>query len=76
MATQAKETAPQTLPGGKVFGLGYVTDVRKEMRKVSWPSRNELINNTALTLAVSLAIALLIFFSDQMISKALSFVYG
>jgi preprotein translocase SecE subunit len=76
MATQAKETAPQTLPGGKVLGLGYVTEVRKEMRKVSWPPRNELINNTTLTLAVSLAISVLIFLSDQMISKALAFVYG
>ncbi|MCH7639798.1 MAG: preprotein translocase subunit SecE [Bacteroidetes bacterium] len=74
MATQAKESAPQRIPGG--WALGYVTEVRTEMRKVSWPPRNELINNTALTLAVSLAIALLIFFSDQMISKALAFVYS
>ena len=74
MATQAKESAPQRIPGVRV--VGYVTEVRTEMRKVSWTPRNELINNTALTLAVSLAISVLIFLSDQMISKALAFVYG
>ena len=74
MTTQAKESTPQTLPGGKA--VGYVTEVRKEMRKVSWPPRKELINNTVLTLVVSLAIALVVFFSDQIISKALAFIYG
>jgi len=75
MATQTKESAPTSTPQ-TIPGLGYVTEVRKEMRKVSWPPRKELINNTALTLAVSLFIALIIFFSDQIISKALAFVYG
>ncbi len=74
MATQAKESTTQTLPGGKA--VGYVAEVRTEMRKVSWPPRKELINNTVLTLVVSLAIALVVFFSDQVISKALAFIYG
>ncbi len=74
MATQAKESSTQSLPGGKT--VGYVGEVRKEMRKVSWPARHELINNTVLTLVVSLVIALFIFFSDQIISKALAFIYG
>lgn len=74
MAIQTTESTPQTLPGGKA--VGYVTEVRKEMRKVSWPSRKELLNNTVLTLVVSLVIALFIFFSDQIISKLLAFIYG
>ncbi len=74
MASQVKESTPQTLPGGKA--VGYVAEVRKEMRKVSWPTRHELLNNTVLTLIVSLVISLVIFFSDQIISKALAFIYG
>ena len=56
--------------------LGRVKRVRKEMRKVNWPKRKELISNTVLTLASSLAISIFIFGADQVISTALRFIYG
>ena len=68
MATQ---TQPQT---GSKFG-SYVQEVVKESKKVNWPKRRELINNTVLTLVASLAISLFIFFADQAISTLLSFIY-
>ena len=46
------------------------------MRKVNWPKRKELISNTVLTLASSLAISIFIFGADQVISTALRFIYG
>ena len=70
MATQTETKAP----GGAVGN--YLVEVRKEMRKVNWPKRQELINNTALTLAASLVISLFIFGSDQIISQLLRIVYG
>ena len=46
------------------------------MQKVSWPSRQELVNNTTLTLLASLLIALIIFSMDQVVSRVLQFIYA
>lgn len=53
----------------------YLNDVGKEMRKVSWPSRNELISNTLITLFATAVISLYIWAADQVISRALEFIY-
>lgn len=76
MATQTQQqtTSTPTVPGGKAGG--YIVEVRKEMRKVNWPSRTELLNNTVLTLVASIVLALLIFFADQAISWLLAQIYG
>ena len=70
MATQTQETKP---PGGALGN--YIVEVRKEMRKVNWPKRQELISNTTLTLIASLILALFIFFADQVISQILQLIY-
>ena len=70
MATQTETKAP-----GGVLG-GYLVEVRKEMRKVNWPKRQELLSNTTLTLVASLILALFIFGADQVISTILQYVYG
>ena len=54
----------------------YLNDVGKEMRKVSWPSRNELISNTLITLFATAVISLYIWAADQVISRALEFIYS
>ena len=56
--------------------VSYVQEVSKEMKKVSCPSRQELTNNTILTLVASLLIALIIFGQDQIISRVLQFIYS
>ena len=71
--TPEKSTAPATT--GDRAG-NYLTEVQKEMRKVSWPKRQELINNTVLTLVSATALSLLIFGADQLISRLLAFIYG
>ena len=70
MATQTETSAP----GGKLGG--YLVEVRKEMRKVNWPKRQELLSNTVLTLLSSLALSIFIFGADQAISWVLARVYG
>lgn len=55
--------------------VDYLSDVNKEMRKVSWPNRNELINNTLITLFATVVISLFIYAADQVISSALEFIY-
>ena len=56
--------------------VSYLQEVSKETRKVSWPSRKELVDNTALTLFASFAVALIIFAEDQVISRILQFIYA
>ena len=82
MATQTQQparptstAAKPTPPAGGEKASNYLVEVQKEMRKVSWPKRNELINNTILTLVSSLVLSLLIFGADQLISQLLSLVY-
>lgn len=53
----------------------YFEDVVKEMRKVSWPKRKELIGNTVITLVGSLVISLFIFVADRGISGLLDLIY-
>ena len=82
MATTTQTPAPRTpsarpaAPGAGARAGGYLSEVQKEMRKVSWPKRQELLNNTVLTLVAAVALSLLIFFSDQVISWALTLIYG
>jgi preprotein translocase subunit SecE len=55
---------------------GYLEDVTKEMRKVSWPTQAELIRNTAITLVATVIISLFIFGADRVISTTLEIIYG
>ena len=56
--------------------ITYLEDVASEMRKVNWPSQQELINNTIITIIASLIVAFVIFGADQVISTVLEFVYA
>lgn len=54
----------------------YMEEVSKEMRKVSWPNRNELISNTVVTLIATAIVSLFIYGADQVISSILEIIYG
>ena len=70
MATQTQTTA-----SGGALG-NYLVEVRKEMNKVNWPKRQELISNTTLTLVSALVMSFFIFGADQIISQVLKIIYG
>lgn len=53
----------------------YLEDVSKEMRKVSWPTRAELISNTVITLLATVIISAFIFGADRVISLILEVIY-
>jgi preprotein translocase subunit SecE len=53
----------------------YIEDVIKEMRKVSWPKRKELVGNTVITLVGTVVISLFIFLADRAISGLLDLIY-
>lgn len=69
MATETKQQGVQHK------ATGYLQEVVKEMNKVHWPKRKELISNTVLTLVASFILALFIFAADKGISQVLQFLY-
>lgn len=51
--------------------LTFFSDVQKEMEKVTWPSREELIESTRIVVVVSLIIAVFAWVVDLAVSEAL-----
>jgi len=51
--------------------LTFFSDVQKEMEKVTWPSRDELIESTRITIVVSLIIAVFAWVVDLAVAEAL-----
>ena len=48
----------------------FLSEVRSEMRKVSFPSRDEVVGTTIVVIVTSFIFAVFLFFADQVI------VYG
>ena len=53
----------------------YFRDVAAEMEKVNWPSRDELISSTLITIVATMIISGFIFLSDQVIQRILEILY-
>ena len=54
--------------------IAFFTDVSKEMRKVTWPRREELQESTLIVLIVCGVIALFVYGVDIFVSNLLKFV--
>lgn len=52
--------------------LKYLQEVRQELEKVTWPSREKTINMTLLVVGVSLFIALFVAGADFLFSRMLT----
>ena len=48
--------------------IGFVTDVVKEMNKVTWPKKAELRESTIIVLAVCVVLSLFVFVVDNAVS--------
>ena len=53
----------------------YLGNVIAEMEKVNWPSRDELISSTLVTIVATLIISGFIFLADQVIQRVLRILY-
>ena len=51
---------------------GFLQEVRAEMQKVTWPTRDELMGSTAVVLMTMLILSTFIGISDFILSHALS----
>ncbi len=51
--------------------INYFQDIAKEMQKVTWPTREELMESTKIVIVVTLIIALFTWLVDTVLSEAL-----
>ncbi len=54
----------------------FLKEVVAEMRKVTWPTKNELIGSTLVTVVVSLIVAIFIGIVDRVLSIAVKAIFG
>jgi len=52
----------------------YLKNVYYEMRKVTWPTRSEVINSTIVVVIISLIVAVIIFALDTVFTTVLGLV--
>jgi len=52
--------------------IAFVTDVTKEMKKVTWPDKNELRDSTLVVLAVCGIISVFIYGVDWIVNKIIT----
>lgn len=53
----------------------FIEDVQKEMKKVSWPEREQLINSTFVVVVISAIFTLFIAAADWVISMFIKILY-
>ncbi|PLX30345.1 MAG: preprotein translocase subunit SecE [Ignavibacteria bacterium] len=56
--------------------VDFVNGVTKEMKKVTWPTKDELKESTAMVLVSSIVISLFIFVVDAVFTKFLEMLLG
>ena len=54
---------------------GYFDDVSKEMKKVSWPTREQLKESTGVVLVTCFIITLFVFFIDTIMGFIMGFIF-
>jgi len=54
----------------------FFIEVQKEMKKVSWPSQDELIDYTIVVVIFTIVLSVFIFAVDQVYSTVLEFLYS
>lgn len=53
----------------------FFEGVNKEMKKVTWPTQKELVDNTVVVVVFSIILSLFIFGVDQVYSTILEVIY-
>ncbi len=56
--------------------IGFFIDVNKEMKKVTWPTREELLDATLVTLGLCVLFSAFVFGVDKIFEVVLRLVYS
>ncbi len=54
----------------------FLKEIRAELRKVTWPTRNELIGSTIVTIVVTLIVSVFIGIVDRVFTQATRLIFG
>ncbi len=54
--------------------IQFLKEVRVEMKKVTWPQRNEIMGSTAVVIAASFVVAFFLGFVDLILQKVLGLI--
>jgi preprotein translocase subunit SecE len=55
--------------------ISFFTDIIKEMRKVTWPKKEELRESTLVVLVTSLIFAVFVYIIDKILSEGLKVIF-
>ncbi|MGQ9559605.1 MAG: preprotein translocase subunit SecE [Candidatus Oleimicrobiaceae bacterium] len=55
--------------------INFLREVKVEMAKVSWPTREELKGSTTIVIVTTLLFAVFIFIADQIISRIVGVIF-
>ena len=68
------KTRNNKLPFEKV--KKFLKEVNAELRKVTWPTKDELVGSTIVTVVVSLVVAIFIGIVDRILSVVIRSIFG
>jgi len=71
---ERKQPAP-THTSERTSPTQFFMEVRGELRKVAWPTKNEVINSTIIVLIAVVFMTTLIFGADYVFAKGVLFLY-
>ena len=54
----------------------FLKEVKTEMKKVTWPSKNELIGSTIVTVVVTVIVSVFIGVVDRLLNLASKAIFG
>jgi preprotein translocase subunit SecE len=54
----------------------YLAETRTELEKVTWPSRQDLIDSTRVVIIASLIVTVFVGVVDQVLSRIIKLVFG
>jgi preprotein translocase subunit SecE len=73
---QARQQRQEVVGRERVTPLQYLDEARSELRKVNWPSRQEVVNSTIVVLICVVVVTALIFGFDYLSSKFVLWMFG
>ncbi len=54
----------------------YISETRTELKKVTWPSRQDLIDSTRVVIIATLILTVFVGLVDQVLSRIIKLVFG
>ncbi|MGH7177905.1 MAG: preprotein translocase subunit SecE [Tepidisphaeraceae bacterium] len=54
----------------------YFSDTKTELKKVTWPSRQDLIDSTKVVIVATLIVTVFVGLVDQVLSRIIKLVFG